>query len=96
MVIARTAVRESTEMLQDKPLKHRARPAKLANTGWELETLRYRARLAVRASTGILQDKPLNHRARAVPRTHRAVLHPPVFVTQDTVATPEQEYAQRA
>jgi hypothetical protein len=44
----------------------------------------------------LLQDKQLKHRVRAVARIPRAVLRPPVFVTQATVVTLAQEYAQHA
>ena len=48
------------------------------------------ARTAARASTGPLQDKPLKNPARHVPRIRPrllgAVLVPPAFATQATVA----------
>ena len=80
MAIAWTAARASLGTLQDKPLRHIARPAE-------------------RASTGSLQDKPLERPVRSVSRTRarllRAVLVPPAFVIQATVATPAQEHAKR-
>ena len=55
-------------------------PAALASTGWEQEDL-------------------LKHPARPVLRTRsrllRALLRPPAFVLQASVATPAQEHAQR-
>jgi hypothetical protein len=80
MVIARTASRGSTGMVQDKPLSHPARHVVRGGTGWE-------------------QEDPVKHPARPVPRTRsrlpRALLRPPAFVLQASVATPAQEHAQR-
>ena len=57
------------------------------------------ARTVERASTGMLQDNPPKHPAWPVPRAParllRAVLRPPAFAMQGTVATPAQEHAQR-
>jgi hypothetical protein len=80
IVNARTVERASTGLLQDNPLKHPAWPA-------------------ARASTGRKQEDQMKNRARLVPRapTHllRAVLRPPAFVMQASVASPAQEHAQR-
>ena len=101
MVIARTVLRASTGLLQDKPLKHLARSAVWASTGLLQDNpLRHRARPAARASTWWKQEDPLRHRARSVPRTRtrllRAVLEPHALAMQATVATPAQEHAQCA
>ena len=81
MVIARTAARGSTGMLQDKPLKHPARCAVRGSTGWEQEDpVKHRARTVLRAR----------------PRLLRAVLEPPAFATQAIQAMPAPEHAQRA
>jgi hypothetical protein len=81
MVIARTAARGSTGMVQDKPLTHRARRAVRGSTGWEQEDpVKHPARSV--------------HRARA--RLLRALLVPLALATQGTRATPGQEHAQRA
>jgi hypothetical protein len=101
MVLARTALRASTGLLQDKLLRPRAWPAVQASIWWKQEDLlRHRARPASQASTGWKQEDPLRHRARYVPRTRprllRAVLKPHALVMQATVETPAQEYAQRA
>jgi hypothetical protein len=101
MVIARTAARGSTGMLQDKPLRHPARRAVRGSTGWELEDpVKHPAWIAERGSTGWKQVDPLKHRARPVLRTRtrllRAVLVPPALATQATVETPAQEHVQRA
>ncbi len=58
------------------------------------------ARPVVRASTGLPQVKPMKRSAWPASRTRarllRAVLEPPAFATQATVATPvKQEHAQR-
>ena len=100
MVIVWSATRASTVFLQDKPLKHRARPAALASTGLlQDKPLKHRARHAARASTGLLQDKPLKHRVRPVPRTRtlllRAVLKQTALATQATRAMPAR-HVQRA
>ena len=93
MVSARTALRASTGLLQDKPLKpHPARPVHRASTGLLPDKpLKHRARPAERASTGLQQDKPLKHPAGHVPRTRtrllKAVLWLPALATQATVAT---------
>ncbi len=56
-------------MLQDKPLKHRARPAARESTGLlQDKPLKHRARPAARASTRLLQDKPLEDRPRHAAR----------------------------
>ena len=101
MVIARTAARGSTGMLQDKPLRHPARRAVRGSTGWELEDpVKHPAWIAEQGSTGWKQVDPLKHRARPVLRTRsrllRAVLEPPALATQATVGTPAQEHAQLA
>ena len=101
MVIARTATRGSTGMLQDKPLKHPARRAVRGSTGWELEDpVKHPAWIAEQGSTGWKQEDPLKHPARSVRRTRtrllRAVLEPRALATQATVETPAQEHAQRA
>ena len=81
MVIARTATRASTEMLQDKPLKHPARPVSRASISWEQEDpVRHLARHVPRTRTRLL----------------RAVFKPPALATQATVETPAQEHVQRA
>ena len=80
-MIARTAALESIGMLQDKPLKHPARPASRGSTGWEQEDpLKHHARSVPRTR----------------PRLLRAVLEPPALATQGTVETPAQEHAQHA
>jgi hypothetical protein len=62
MVLARTVARESTGMLQDKPLKNPARSAAEGSTGWEQDgPVKHTARAAARASTEMLQDKPLKY-----------------------------------
>ena len=81
MVIARTAARGSTGMVQDKPLSHPARLAVRGSTGWEQEDpVKHRARPVPRARTRLL----------------RAVLELLALATQGTRATPGQEHAQRA
>ena len=82
MVVARTAARASTGgTLQDKQLKHRARPAARASTGWAQEhTVKHRVRTVPRTR----------------PRLLRAVLESPAHATQATVAMPAQEHAQLA
>jgi len=80
MVIARTAARGSTGMLQDKPLKHPARRAVQGSTGWEQEDpVKHRARLVHRARTRLL----------------RAVLELPALAAKASVGTPAQEHAHR-
>ena len=65
MHTANNASRASTGLLQDKPLKHRARLVARASTGLLPDKpLKHRARLVARASTGMVQDKPLKHHAR--------------------------------
>ena len=98
MKIARSVSRGSTGLLQDKPLKHRARPAVRASTGLlQDKQLKHRARPVERASTEWEQEDPLKHRARSVPRTRtrllRAVLEPPAIATQAIQAMPAQEHA---
>jgi hypothetical protein len=93
-------VQASSGLLQDKPLRHHARPAARASTGLLQDIpLKHRARTAARASTGLLQDKALMHPARHAPRTRtrllRAVLKPHALAMQATVETPAQEHAQR-
>ena len=67
--------RGSTGLLQDKPLKHRARPAVRASTGLlQDKPLKHRARPVVRASTEWEQEDLLKHRARSVPRTRTRLL----------------------
>ena len=79
MVIARTAARGSTGMLQDKPLKHRARRVVRGSTGWEQEDpMKHRARPVPRARTRLL----------------RALLVPLALATEGTRATPALEHAQ--
>ena len=86
MVIARTAARGSTGMVQDKALTHRARRAVRGSTGWEQEDpVKHPARSV--------------HRARA--RLLRALLVPLALATQGTRATPVsrghmRDSAQRA
>jgi hypothetical protein len=81
MVIARTAARASTGMLQDKPLKNRAWPAARASTGWkQADMVKNRA-----------QSVP-----RSRPRLLRAVHELPAFVMQATWTTPAQENAPLA
>ncbi len=101
MVIAQTALRASTGLLRDKPLKHRARPAAWASTGLLQDNpLNHRARPATRASTGWKQEDLPRHPARHVsqsrPRLLRVLLEPHALARQATVGTPAQEYAQRA
>jgi hypothetical protein len=80
-MIARTVVRVSTGMLQDKLLKHRARTAARASTGrGEEDLLKHPAQYVPRTRTRLL----------------RAVLEPPVLATQATVGTLAQEHAQHA
>ena len=81
MVIARTVAPGSTGMLQDKPLKHPARPVSRASISWEQEDpVRHLARHVPRTRTRLL----------------RAVLEPSALAMQATVGTPAQEHAQRA
>ena len=99
-MIARTAARASTGILQDKPLNHPACPVARGSTGWEQEDpVKHLVRTAARAGTGWEQEDPLNHRALPVLRTRthllRAVLKPPALAIQATVATLAQEHAQR-
>ncbi len=80
-VIARTAKRASMGMLQDKPLKHPARPVSLVSTGWEQEDpVKHPARHVPRTRTRLL---------RALLRRHAVAI-------QATEATPGQGLAQRA
>ena len=81
MVIARTAARASTGMLQDTPLKHRALPAGRASTGWKQEDL------VRHLAPSVLRTRP---------RLLRALLKMPAFVMQATWATPAQNHAQFA
>ena len=80
-MIARPAARESTGMLQDKPLKHPARCVVRGSTGWKQgDPVKYPARPVPRSRARLL----------------RAALGPPVFVMQATRATPAQEHALHA
>ena len=81
MVIARTATWASMGMLQDKQLKHPARPVSQASISWEQEDpVKHRARYVPRTRTRLLG----------------AVLKPPALATRATAATPAQGIAQRA
>ena len=100
MEIVRPVGWASTELVQDKLVKHPARAAARVSTGLlQDKPLKDRARCAVRASTGREQEDPLRHRARPVPRTRprllRAVLSPTALATQATVVTLAQGIAQR-
>jgi hypothetical protein len=81
MVTARTALRASTGLLQDKPLKHPALPAVWGNTAWEQE------------DPVKLPAQPV---PRTRFRLLRAELEQTAPATQGTVVTPAQEHAQRA
>ena len=76
MLIARTVLRASTGLLQDKPLKHLARPAGRASTGSKQEDpLQHRARPVPRTRTllliAVLKQTALATQAtRAMPARH--------------------------
>ena len=81
MEFARTALRASTGILQDKRLRHPVRPVARASTWWKSEDLvKHPARPASRASTEWEQEGRSKHHARPVPRTRtrllRVVLQP--------------------
>jgi hypothetical protein len=100
IVDARTAVRASTGMLQDKALKHHALHAARASTGrLQDQPLKHPARHARQASTRRKQEDPVKHRARRVPRTRsrllRALHKPPalaIWARQDLM----EDHARRA
>ncbi len=79
-MIARTAARASTGMLQDKRWKHPAQSAARASTGWEQEDP---------------VKHPARSVPRTRPRLLRAELEQTAPATQGTVVTPAQEHAQR-
>jgi hypothetical protein len=81
LVIARTATRARTGLLQDNPEKHRARAAARASTGLlQDKPLKHRALTVPTTRT----------------RLFRALLRPPARAMQATVAMPAQEHVQRA